>query len=451
MHNDVELKQGPVDDFCQDLPGVDVSTELEERRKKSTDFHWYSPILTHKLSNCLADVVARPQSEDELRKVISSAVKHKLPITLRGGGTGNYGQSVPLKGGLVLDMTGLDKVISVSEGRITVQGGIVIKAAFDSALETGQQLMMFPSTMQSATIGGYLCGGFAGIGSVRHGIIRDSGMVQSLKVMTVEADPTIIEVSAADAGLLFHSWGTSGIILEATLKLVPAQKWIDCIATFPTYGDTIAFGNEAFDSSLDIFLLSAVEKRFSPFYKRTQKYFDGTRDAMFAIVNENDVAAFFKLAEKFGGVQSMAVSEEQSALARLRPIYQTAFNHTTLMAIQADKAWTYLQIVMPIPFTPELAEAQLARFGDEVVMHHEFTKEHGKIRIGGLPLIKYTSEERLNEIMKSFEGDGCQINNPHISKLEDGGRFDPDGRKMAFRAKADPHGLLNPGKLRVLS
>ena len=43
------------------------------------------------------------------------------------------------------------------------------------------------------------------------------------------------------------------------------------------------------------------------------------------------------------------------------------------------------------------------------------------------------------------------LDNPHIFKLEDGGRFDPDGRKMGFRASVDPHGLLNPGKLRSLS
>ena len=62
--------------------------------------------------------------------------------------------------------------------------------------------------------------------------------------------------------------------------------------------------------------------------------------------------------------------------------------------------------------------------------------------------MRYTSEQRLNEIMKSFEADGRMINNPHIFKLEDGGRFDPDGHKMAFRKSVDPHGLLNPGKLR---
>ena len=60
-------------------------------------------------------------------------------------------------------------------------------------------------------------------------------------------------------------------------------------------------------------------------------------------------------------------------------------------------------------------------------------------------------EQRLNDIMRSFEEDGCVLNNPHIFKLEDGGRFDPDGRKLAFRKSVDPTGLLNPGKLRSLS
>jgi hypothetical protein len=202
---------------------------------------------------------------------------------------------------------------------------------------------------------------------------------------------------------------------------------------------------------LNIFLLSAVEKRFAPFYKRTRKYFDGSRDAMFSMVSVNDVDAFFDLASRFSGRRSMAVSEEESAEANLRPVQETAFNHTTLMALQIDPTWTYLQVVMPVPFTPELAEVQLERFGAEVLMHHEYTRERGRPRVGGLPLIKYTTEHRLEEITRSFEADGCVINNPHIFKLEDGGRFDPDGRKMAFRQRVDPLGLLNPGKLRSIS
>lgn len=443
------MSPNTVEAFCQDIPGIDASTALRVRQMKSRDFHWYSPILTPALADCLADVVVTPRSLGELSTVVAAAAKRRLPITLRGGGTGNYGQSVPLQGGIVLDMTRLNKIIGVEPGAVRAEAGIPIRSVLDAALATGQQLMMYPSTMETATIGGYLCGGFAGIGSVRHGVIRDSGMIKSLKIMTVEEEPKIVELS--DPAMILHSWGTCGILVEAELRLVPAQTWIDCIATFPTYGDTIAFGNAAFESDLDIFLLSAVEKRFSPFYRSTQQFFDGTRDAMFSMVNEKDVDRYFALAAMFNGVKAVAVDQAKTKGAEIRPIHKTAFNHTTLMALQVDKGWTYLQIVMPNPFTLELAEEQLKRFGDEVLMHHEFTREHGKARIGGLPLIRYSTEVRLTEIMKSFEDDGCMINNPHIFKLEDGGRFDPDGKKLAFRQQVDPHGLLNPGKLRSLS
>ena len=195
-------------------------------------------------------------------------------------------------------------------------------------------------------------------------------------------------------------------------------------------------------------LLSAVERRFAPFYKRLAAYWDGTRHAMFSMVKDGEVERFFALAAKHNGTRAMAVSDSERAAANLRPIQETAFNHPTLMALQVERHWTYLQVVMPNPYEPALAEEQMRRFGDEVLMHHEYTREKGRCRIGALPLVRWTSEQRLNEIMKSFEADGCFINNPHIFKLEDGGRFDPDGRKMAFRKSVDPHGLLNPGKLR---
>jgi FAD/FMN-containing dehydrogenase len=445
------VSQTRIERFRRDIGNVNSTIDEQQLRQKSHDFHWYSPVLTAQLQNCVADVVVQPRSQEEIAAVTTAAVRHQIPLTIRGGGTGNYGQSVPLKGGILVDMTSFNKIIAVEPGSIRVQAGAIIRTALEAALASGQQLMMYPSTMRSATIGGYLGGGFAGIGSVRHGIIRDSGMIQSLKVMTIEEVPRILTLSGTDVGFVFHSWGTTGIILEAQLKLVPAEKWIDCIATFPSYGHVIAFANAAFDSDLDIFLLSAVERRFAPYYKRMDKYFDGSRDAVFSMVEEADVDRFFALAAAFQGNRAMAVSDTQSAASNLRRIHETAFNHTTLMALQVDRGWTYLQVVMPNPYTPELVEEQMRRFGDEVLMHHEYTKENGRCRIGGLPLIRYTTEQRLNEIMRFFEEDGCVLNNPHIFKLEDGGRFDPDGRKMAFRASVDPMGLLNPGKLRSVS
>src|SRR5499425_2011235 len=128
--------------FRRDIGNVASMIDERTRRQKSHDFHWYSPVLTPQLQNCMADVVVQPRSEVEIAAVVAAAVKHRIPLTLRGGGTGNYGQSVPLQGGVLVDMTGFNKVIAVEPGSIRVQAGAVIGLALEAALASGQQLMM---------------------------------------------------------------------------------------------------------------------------------------------------------------------------------------------------------------------------------------------------------------------------------------------------------------------
>src|SRR5438034_8849996 len=149
--------------FRQDIGNVSSTVDKRQLRQKSHDFHWYSPVLTPQLQNCLADVVVQPRSEEEIAAVVVAAVKHRIPLTVRGGGTGNYGQSVPLKGGVLVDMTGLDRILSVENGFMRMQGGARILTALEAAQQTGQQLMMYPSTLRIATIGGYIAGGLVGI------------------------------------------------------------------------------------------------------------------------------------------------------------------------------------------------------------------------------------------------------------------------------------------------
>ncbi len=122
-----------IEEFRRDIGNVRSTVDERERRQKSHDFHWYSPVLTPQLENCLADVVVAPQSEADIAAVVAAAVKHRIPLTIRGGGTGNYGQSVPLQGGVLLDMTGFNKVTAVEPGSIRVQAGAVI----GSTLEVG--------------------------------------------------------------------------------------------------------------------------------------------------------------------------------------------------------------------------------------------------------------------------------------------------------------------------
>ena len=81
---------------AHDLTGLNLITAPGTRKRLSRDFHWYSPILTAQLADRVADLVVKVGTEDDVRQVCAVAAKWKLPLTVRAGGTGNYGQCVPL-------------------------------------------------------------------------------------------------------------------------------------------------------------------------------------------------------------------------------------------------------------------------------------------------------------------------------------------------------------------
>ena len=103
-----------------DIPSSDNPTL---RKAKSRDFFWYSPILTRKLDGCVADLVVQPRTQEELVQVLKLAWTNRVPVTLRGRGSGNYGQAVPLEGGLVIEMTRLDRVLEIGEDFVRVEAG----------------------------------------------------------------------------------------------------------------------------------------------------------------------------------------------------------------------------------------------------------------------------------------------------------------------------------------
>lgn len=86
-------------------------------------------------------------------------------------------------------------------------------------------------------------------------------------------------------------------------------------------------------------------------------------------------------------------------------------------------------------------------FGDEVMIHLEFVRHEGAFTCIGLPIVRFSTEERLDEIIRYHEDHGCPIFNPHAYTLEEGGMKQIDQTHLAFKREADPRGLLNPGKM----
>ncbi|TCQ80132.1 FAD/FMN-containing dehydrogenase [Ochrobactrum sp. BH3] len=435
--------------FRAEIEGIRIYDDPKQVELRSRDYFWYSPILTEDIGHYLGDLVVIPKDQDEVRRVAAAAAKLRIPITVRGGGTGNYGQCVPLEGGVILDMTKIDRIIAIEPGKVRVEGGARISRLDDAVRETGQELLMYPSTRRIATIGGFFSGGSGGIGSLRHGMLRDDGNVFSVKVLTVEPEPKIIELTGRDIHKVQHAYGTNGIILELEIGLTKATEWVHTAALFDTYEATLNFCLKALEENLDCYLLTTVDRRFARFYTKFGELFPSEKDAVFAMIAPEEVARFETLVTEFGGKVSFSMTLDELHKSGLQPAYECGWNHTTLQALKAEPGWTYLQVAYPRPFDVALVNRQIERYGETQYMHHEMARLEGEVQIFALPLVRFEGRDEMYRLIEELEQvDGCDIYDPHAYTIEDGGMKEIDSVQIEFKKQADPYGLLNPGKTR---
>lgn len=81
-----------LDALINSLEGIETITDSAQVAKLSQDYHSFSPVLVPKLEGKVGDIVVRPANEAEVLKVAAACAKHRVPLTVRGAGTGNYGQ-----------------------------------------------------------------------------------------------------------------------------------------------------------------------------------------------------------------------------------------------------------------------------------------------------------------------------------------------------------------------
>src|SRR3712207_2263548 len=230
--------------FKSRIDGIRTEENPALVRQKSRDFYWYSPTLKRQLETVTADIVASPTSEADVIRVLQAAFDLGIPVTPRGTGTGNYGQAMPLSGGVLLDLSGFNRVTHIASGRVVAEPGAVI-AAIDKETRphSGQEIRLHPSTYNTASIGGFIAGGSGGVGSIKWGGLRDAGNIIRLKVVTMEASPRVLEITGDDLHKVAHAYGTNGIITEVEMPLAPAYDWIDVIVGFDTLKAATAYAN----------------------------------------------------------------------------------------------------------------------------------------------------------------------------------------------------------------
>lgn len=435
-----------------ELDGLQIEDNPQIVKQKSRDFFWYSPVLKHQLENVSAELVVTPKTEDEIVQVLKACYAHDVAVTTRGAGTGNYGQAMPLAGGVILNLAEMNKVKEIRPGVVVAEAGAIISTIDDECRAySGQELRLHPSTYRTATIGGFIAGGSGGVGSINWGGLRDAGNVIRLRVLTMEAEPRVLEMKGEDLQKVMHAYGTNGVITEVEMPLTASYDWVDVLVGFDAFMDSVHFADAL--GNQDGLLLKEIAPIAAPvphdYFLRHQKFIRKDQSVVVCMVAPFAMDAFAAFVGRNGEASILYRSDtaDEGVKKGLPPAYELAWNHTTLRGLRVDPNVTYLQVLYPYPNQVEKVRTMVELLGDEVPAHLEYVRFDGKVTCFGLPIVRYSSEDRLNEIIKLHEDNGCPIFNPHRYTLEEGGMKQTDAVQLAFKKEADPKGLLNPGKM----
>jgi FAD/FMN-containing dehydrogenase len=421
------------------LVGVDQPAQLE---RLSRDFFDYSPVLVPQLQGQRAQLVALATTVEQVRLVAGACSRHGIPLTVRGAGTGNYGQCVPLCGGLVLDLTGLHRLRSLdpATGVLEVEAGILMGDLERQLATEGRALRLVPSTVRSASIGGFIAGGSGGIGSLRWGFLRDPGNLLGLEVVTVDPEPRLLRLDAAASEPLNHAYGTNGILTALRLPSCAALPWEELVVGFSKWDGALAAAQALLASAFELNALTLLEAEVAAAMPWPLE--GGHRLLLWAAPGA--LEALLPWLERRGG---QLLHRQPQGRSRGIPLRELCWNHTTLHWRAAHQGWTYLQLLLPQPEGPCLAELR-RRWGDAILWHLEAVRHQGALRLACLPLVRWQGEDRLVQLIGDCRALGAFLFNPHVLTVEDGGLGVVDADQVAAKHAHDPAGLLNPGKLR---
>lgn len=452
------------------MPVFDLSTVLEalgsvlpdERivlregslEKLSKDFYWYSPVLKRQLEEKKADFALLIESSEELQTVIALLYKHEVPIQIRGGGTGNYGQLIPLYGGAILDLSGMKAIHSMEDGVLRAEPGVKISTIELEAGKLGYEMRCIPSTWVKSSFGGFLAGGSGGIGSITYGGIAQNGNMVSATICTVEAEPKIVRIEGEDCLRVIHTYGTNGILVEAEMRLGEKRTYEQLIFSHADWSTLFDWTNSiAQERSIQKRLVTQFDGDIVDAFKPLRRYFTEGEHVTFLLIEKSFVDGVLSSAELAG----VRFCHQMPLNFPPKPPYLTDYtwNHTTLWALKKDPTITYLQLGYGATGFKERVDLLKNTFPDEIFHHLEFTQNHEPdgeatgISCGGLPIVKFTTEERLNEIIAFCWDNEIFVANPHTCILEEGGRHDDLDEKRRLKGLYDPKGLLNPGKMKT--
>jgi glycolate oxidase len=172
--------------------------------------------------------VVFPESEDQVSGVLALCHRHRVPVTPRGAGVGFSGGCVPARGGVVLVLTRLNRILEIDPDNLVavVEPGVVTQELQDAARRHGLFYPPDPASVRSSTIGGNVAECAGGLSAVKYGVTKH--YVLGMRFVLPDGrrgeigGKTVKNVAGYDLlGLLVGSEGTLAVMTRFTLKLLP--------------------------------------------------------------------------------------------------------------------------------------------------------------------------------------------------------------------------------------
>lgn len=463
--NDIDRKvEGPkwLEGLTAMLDPVQISVAADTREEFGAD-RWHA--------SAIPEVVVHALSRDDVVATLKYANENNIPVTTRGAGVGYVGGCVPVKGGILLSVRKMDRIIEVNtaDGVAVVEPGVILDDLQESVRKRGWYYPPDPASLKECSMGGTIATNAGGPRCVKYGVTRH--YILGLEVVLPSGE--VLETGGRChknktgfdlIGMFVGSEGLLGVVTKATLRLIPHPEARAMLtATFPEFETAAIAVQTILDSGwqpsgleiTDGFTLKAARNRLGPEMlpdgdAHLIVELDGRQDSVL-----NDLAHLRELIESLGAnsVEEARDRESCEAIWKLRREFSYSLRDTGLIKLNEDIVVPRSKLVDLVKFARSLEEqtgipvACFGHAGDGNIHTNLMVKDYDVDEAA-----REKADSALDILFKWIVENDGQITGEHGVGLAKKRWFkeavSPVSSKIHrdLKATLDPNGILNPGK-----
>ena len=454
---------GRIERLLKDVVGDDrVRIDQRERKMYSSDIGAMPRLVKPFVPAGVAGAVVRPESAEQIAQLARLARREGLALVPRGWATSGYGGVLPKTGAVVVDISGMQKVLAVDTTNLTVrvQAGAIWQNIDREIAEHGLSLRLYPSSYPSSSAGGWLAQGGSGFGSFEFGTFKEN--VTSARVVLPSGE--IREFAGKElASIIADAEGITGIITEVEFRVRALEEEVHRLIAF---GDARSLGGALSQISAQHLPVWSITF-LNPESTRLKKRLPHHHGHPYEMAHEHYEPT---LPEAFLAVIAYPASRRGAIDAALGDIV-TANGGSELDARAAEHEWEQrfspmrlkrvgpsivpTEVVVPLSQMPEVLLEIDEKIRQPFVLEGMAGKGDHVVLLGFIP-----HDERSFNFNLAF---ALSLSVIRIAKAHGGSAYSTGlyfrreadsvlgaekvAALKAFKAKEDPTGLMNPGKV----